>query len=576
MLHVHTLMQHVANRATDSHWRFGFWGIAWALFPITMQYHSKIDSTRFLAVQMIYFVVQAFWLFCPQKAHRPHYCLVSRDCMFIAYGLGLLGSTCDYSHRYSYFLFLALFMTVFYREEVPVVVYGSVIAILHFIVLRYAQSADPNPSRVLTYRISELLMLISTLVFNYWGKRERVLKAREVLLQRLVDDTDSAGNPKQGGRRLLEAIIEHVGLPNGALLSVISSGGPTVCFEVLATVGRPWKNETIELKPEQMLFGKRVSEMQEPYAFVRKSIQMLRNVSIDILDEVDLAVVVPFHAQRRICGLALLFDVKHCRFNRLGIVLLRSITKSLNGVFQNILFRIRLQETHDTLSHKASVIETGTLMAAAIHEARRPVSNISAIAGRMLDSGKFEERGLKDVLSESRRIQHVIGSLLQYARLRPAEMAPCELQDCAASAIQRVLPNSLRSTYQVQFLNNSPKITLTADRARLEQALVHLILNAVEAKAQKVTIDAEQLTDGRIRIVVSDDGEGMPEAVWKNWVRPFQSTKREGTGLGLFSTKEIVEVTHGGKLNLSQRKPNGLEATIILPKEPVDGGEKTY
>jgi Signal transduction histidine kinase len=106
----------------------------------------------------------------------------------------------------------------------------------------------------------------------------------------------------------------------------------------------------------------------------------------------------------------------------------------------------------------------------------------------------------------------------------------------------------------------------------MEQALLNLLKNAHEACQEadpardEVKVRVRRLP-GWTRLEVLDRGPGMNEAVLQNALLPFYSTKRNGTGLGLALTREIVEA-HGGRLSLQNRGGGGLCVAVMLP-EPV-------
>ncbi len=104
----------------------------------------------------------------------------------------------------------------------------------------------------------------------------------------------------------------------------------------------------------------------------------------------------------------------------------------------------------------------------------------------------------------------------------------------------------------------------------MEQALLNLIKNAHESGSppQDVGLGVRRIASG-FRVEVWDRGSGMNDTVLTNALVPFYSTKRNGTGLGLALTREIVEA-HGGSITLSNREGGGLVVALTLPG-PANG-----
>jgi nitrogen fixation/metabolism regulation signal transduction histidine kinase len=104
------------------------------------------------------------------------------------------------------------------------------------------------------------------------------------------------------------------------------------------------------------------------------------------------------------------------------------------------------------------------------------------------------------------------------------------------------------------------------DAAQLQQTLINLLKNAVEASGDAVDVElwAEVGSDGSSSITVADRGSGMTDDVLKSALVPFFSTKEKGTGLGLALCREIVEA-HRGKLRLVRRAEGGMEISCWLP-----------
>jgi signal transduction histidine kinase len=108
--------------------------------------------------------------------------------------------------------------------------------------------------------------------------------------------------------------------------------------------------------------------------------------------------------------------------------------------------------------------------------------------------------------------------------------------------------------------------TLIADRAQLEQLCVNLALNAFAAMSPQggcLRVSCEAVGDG-LRVCFADTGHGIAEDVRERIFEPFYSTKRSGTGLGLFSCRRIVE-DHGGRLEVASVVGEGSRFSVVLP-----------
>jgi signal transduction histidine kinase len=100
------------------------------------------------------------------------------------------------------------------------------------------------------------------------------------------------------------------------------------------------------------------------------------------------------------------------------------------------------------------------------------------------------------------------------------------------------------------------KLEIEIDMYLIEQVLINLILNAVEACDKKykakIKVSAEKKVDGRVFISVTDNGPGIPPEIMGDIFVPFFTTKKEGSGIGLSLSKQIMTL-HGGKIQINQQ-----------------------
>jgi len=114
---------------------------------------------------------------------------------------------------------------------------------------------------------------------------------------------------------------------------------------------------------------------------------------------------------------------------------------------------------------------------------------------------------------------------------------------------------------------------IKGNRTALIQVFMNLIINAMHAVKEKGRIEIRGKQVGHeVVITLRDTGSGIPETHWETVFEPFFTTKGdEGTGLGLPICKEIVEITHDGKISVSNHPQGGAEFTMVFPS--IEGGE---
>ncbi|MFG6110702.1 sensor histidine kinase [Stenotrophomonas nematodicola] len=191
-----------------------------------------------------------------------------------------------------------------------------------------------------------------------------------------------------------------------------------------------------------------------------------------------------------------------------------------------------------------------------------PIASLAHSGGELVRRGKTER--LEEVFTTIEdRARHLEGFIRGYARF--AKLPQPQLQNVQwlqfLTSLQHQIPFRMEGI--------SDDVHSRVDIAQLGQALLNLLKNAHEAcgEAEPPNDDVQvRLTrlPQWLRLEVLDRGRGMNEAVLQNALMPFYSTKRNGTGLGLALTREIVEA-HGGRISLQNRREGGLCVAIFLP-----------
>ena len=235
---------------------------------------------------------------------------------------------------------------------------------------------------------------------------------------------------------------------------------------------------------------------------------------------------------------------------------------SLNGRLHELLL-IRLLTPELRWQEVQTWKKVIRVISHALNNSLAPIASLAHSGAELVRRGRHERLG--EVFSTIEdRARHLEGFIRGYARF--AKLPQPQLQ---AVAWDDFLARLQR---QIGFDLEGPVAELRArvDPAQMEQALLNLLKNAHEAgndatpPSDEVRVRVQRLP-GWSRIEVLDRGPGMNEAVLENALLPFYSTKRNGTGLGLALTREIVEA-HGGRLSLQNRSDHGLCVAVMLPE----------
>ncbi len=195
---------------------------------------------------------------------------------------------------------------------------------------------------------------------------------------------------------------------------------------------------------------------------------------------------------------------------------------------------------------------------APIQSIARSLETLLVRSPRPADFDDDLKRGLAVIGSRSEALARFTEAYARLARLPPPSLAPVVVFDL----VRRV---SVLESRHGLVVNPGPEATLLADPAQIEQALINLIRNGVDAAREMgggVSL-TWRVAGAFLDLVVEDEGPGLPTTA--NLFVPFFSTKPGGSGIGLVLTRQIAE-GHGGALSLENRKDrSGVAARLRLP-----------
>jgi len=181
---------------------------------------------------------------------------------------------------------------------------------------------------------------------------------------------------------------------------------------------------------------------------------------------------------------------------------------------------------------------------------------------------KAHERILR-LESECRRLTDVANDFLRFARLRDLNLRPTRLDEVIAEMIDFFTPKAKTSEIEIKTYLPSDLPLVSLDRDLFKQALLNLMLNAVQAMSNggELTFQA-RADDGFVRLDIIDTGCGMSPDLLAKVFKPFYTTRQGGSGLGLPTTRRIVEM-HGGRIDVQSELGKGTQFTLWLPRDNV-------
>ena len=210
----------------------------------------------------------------------------------------------------------------------------------------------------------------------------------------------------------------------------------------------------------------------------------------------------------------------------------------------------------------------GSMARGIAHELGAPLSVIDGRARRLERSPTLDDqqqRQLLGIRTQVARLTRTVRQLLDYCR--PAAPQPRRLDPrlLLANVLEAIRPeaDSAARSLTVEAPQALPPIM--GDSGRLELALLNLVRNALQASTANVRIEVT-VDSSWLRIVVIDDGPGLPDLPVAQLLEPFFTTKSpgDGTGLGLAIVQTVAE-EHDGQLSLKNGAQGGCEAALLLP-----------
>lgn len=254
------------------------------------------------------------------------------------------------------------------------------------------------------------------------------------------------------------------------------------------------------------------------------------------------------------------------------------------GVCTDVTAAIRADQAEEALrkaqielAHVTRVTTLGELTASIAHELNQPLAAVMANADacigwlqRSPPDLKGARRSVEWIIEDGNRASEVIRHVRALAKRTDIEKVPLDLNQVVREAVALVQREMATHAVSVRMELRSVLPNVFGDRIQLQQVLINLIMNAIEAmegvvdRSRELVICSGSDNNGSVLVSVTDRGVGISADAIDRMFTPFFTTKSSGLGMGLSICRSIVEA-HGGRLSASPNEGRGATFQIALP-----------
>ena len=235
----------------------------------------------------------------------------------------------------------------------------------------------------------------------------------------------------------------------------------------------------------------------------------------------------------------------------------------------------RLDASQSALVRSEKLALAGLIAARVAHDIRNPLASMKIQAQLLESRVKGDPRSgtlVNAVLDDISQVESVIRDLIELARPGEIRRMPADMNAVLRTILRQLDARLLHRKVSVEAELSDRLPLVHIDRERLSQALLNVIVNAVDAMPNGGTLSVKtRATGDHVVVEIEDDGVGIDPAILDRVFDPFVSSKPGGVGLGLVNARAVID-SHGGRIALTPRQPQGTRAMMTLPLGPSNHG----
>lgn len=223
----------------------------------------------------------------------------------------------------------------------------------------------------------------------------------------------------------------------------------------------------------------------------------------------------------------------------------------------------------DIISHDDKITTLGRLLAGITHEIKNPLNSIKNYVERLpakKDDPEFLALFERVVDEEVSRLSNMVTNVLDFSKNGEVTVGDVSIEDVIENILLLFKVKIVET--RVKITHDLKNVNIRADVQQIKQILINIILNSIEALDYDGTgiIDITSYeTEGKVHVVIKDNGYGIPEELIDRVFDPFYTSKEEGYGVGLYITKQLV-TSNEGKINIDSNEDDGTVVTLSFNK----------
>jgi two-component system sensor histidine kinase HydH len=253
-------------------------------------------------------------------------------------------------------------------------------------------------------------------------------------------------------------------------------------------------------------------------------------------------------------------------------------TGDFNNVMEMVLYNVvavvlgtlrdREQVHQRRLRETERLTAMGKAVSALAHDMRTPliaIAGLSRLVRKQLGEYDLSGEKLKLIMEEAQRLDNMVKEILDFSRPLELHASEQNVEDMLGQCLEITREVAERNQVNVRMKSSLDSLRVSLDAARMKEALINLLTNAIDASPEGETVTLSSYRKGaELFIDVSDRGCGIAFDKRGKIFSPFFTTKNEGTGLGLPITKKIVEA-HQGRLEVFDNADRGVTFRVMIP-----------